>query len=464
MQIEPEQLDRVTRFIEKAKTRVSESDVAAGSGLDVATARGALYLLMRSHSCALDVGDDGTVVYDFGQKLQPLDAPTWRDRLRSAGRWLWQGFCWVYKASLAVLLVSYAVLFVVLIIGAAIAASAASKDEGPAKGAFHLVALIFRALFEFATIGAGTWVDTDRHGYPHQKFEPKQPVLPQREQQQHPKGFIASVYDFVLGPPRVPVDQRAQTREVASFVRDHGGVLTVSDVQALSGMDRKQAERFFARFVAEFEGAAEISEQGALYARLPELLRSTSSEHDEPVVYYWDEYEAPAVLTGNTAGKNVLVVLLAAFNLVCSLFVIGNFGLANPAILGIGLMPAVLFALFFLIPLLRAPVVWQTNRNQHRNNLRKRLFKAIFGGREQQVELAQLVADANQQATSEEKLDAEKLKPLLEETLRQVGGSLDIDTRDKLVADLERLRGETRAREEHALPVEQPVLAYTTRE
>jgi len=463
MQDERAAQEQVKAFLAKAGARVSEADVIAGTGLGVFAVKAALYDLMRRYVCALDVGEGGTLVYDFGDKLRPLHKPTWGERLRGVGRALWRGFSFVYKASLAVILVAYAVTFVVLIVAAAIAASAATKDEGPAEGAFHLVALIFRAIFEFATFSALTYGDTDRHGYPHKHFEPKKPVLPRRKPKEHDKSFIASVYDFVLGPKRVEIDDRAQQREVAAFVRSHGGVLTISDVQALSGLSRAEAERFFAAFVAEFEGSAEISEQGSLYATFPDLLRSSSDEQDEPIIYYWDEYEPPFELTGNTTGKNLTVAALAAFNLVCSLFAIGYLGDGGTALAWLGVIPASIFSLFFAIPALRAPWVWWQNRKQHLNNIRKRLFRAIFGSKEEQLSFGEVVDQANSVAKTEERLDADKLKPLLEETLRQVGGQLDMDTRDQLVMDLARLRGEETARQEHKLEVEQEEVVFTTR-
>ncbi|HZO15702.1 MAG TPA: hypothetical protein VFB62_20660 [Polyangiaceae bacterium] len=187
-------IDSVKAFLSRAKSAVSEGDVAAGTGLDAGTAKRALYALMRSHRCSLAVHDDGRL---------------------------------------------------------------------------------------FMTYTAITYGDTDRYGYAHRRYEPTPPVM-RPKPPPHDKSFIASVYDFVIGPTRVEPPPRAQEQEVAAFVRQNGGVLTVRDVQTLSGMPRKQAEQFFARFVAEQDGVAEVTEDGALYATFDELLRSKSREHDAP--------------------------------------------------------------------------------------------------------------------------------------------------------------------------------------
>lgn len=447
-----EDIALVKGFIARTRSVVSEGDVAAGTGLDVGSTKAALHVLMQSHRCTLQVHEDGTLVYDFGGELVSLSRKSLRERLAGIGRGLWKGFSFLYKASLAVLLVGYAVVFVVLLIAAAIAASAAAKDEGPAEGAFHLVAAIFRGIFEFVTYTPLIYGETDRFGYPHGHYEPKAPVL--FKKQDHNKGFVASVYDFVLGPKRVEPGPMAQRQEVAAFVRKNRGVLTVRDVQALSGLKRGDAEAFFARFVAEQDGVAEITENGALYATFEELLRSKSTEYDAPIELYWDEYEAPVELTGNTGTKNALIALLAGFNLV------GAFTVMNMATqfgewgMWLGAVPAVLFTLFFALPVLRAPVVWWKNRLQHANNIRKRVFRAVFGARDEQLTSDEVVERANENAFTEEKLRVADIEELLGETMHEMGGELDVNARGETVTDFTRLRIEEQVVEEHALEVE----------
>ncbi len=452
----------VETFLKRARGRVSEGDVAAGVGVDVGTARSSLYELMRTYDCSMEVHDDGTLVYDFGAKLKRLNAVTFGERLRAVGRWLWKAFSVVYKASLAIVLVLYAVTFVVLIIGAAIAASTASKDEGPAVGAMRLVGAIFRGIFEFATWSTVMYVQEDRYGYPHRHYEPRKPVLPQKNPKPHAKGFIASVYDFVLGPKRVEPDALAQRREVASFVRERGGALTIADVQALSGMSRDEADRFFARFVAEFDGDVDITDEGVLFARFPDLQRSSTSEHDEPIIYYWDEYEAPFEVTGNTTGKNIGIGLLAGFNLFCSAFAVLTLGASGSAFVWLGALPATIFGLFFAIPLVRAIGVWRNNRKQHEHNIRKRIFAAVFKTEGAQPTFEALVQTANRRASSEETLDPQTVRPLLETTLAESGGDVSLNEAGDLVVDLSKLRDEEATRAQHAVQVSRGQVAFST--
>jgi hypothetical protein len=121
-----EAMSRLEEFLGKATGPVSEADVAAGTGIELPTVRRLLYLVMHRYECSLQVREGGTLVFDFARPLQRLGRVTLWDRIRGVGRSLWRGFSWVYRASLAVALVAYAVAFVVLLLAAANPASAAS--------------------------------------------------------------------------------------------------------------------------------------------------------------------------------------------------------------------------------------------------------------------------------------------------------------------------------------------------
>ena len=452
---------QIVRFLERAKGPVSQADIAAGTGVDGPTVDRLMRTIMLEWECALDVRDDGSLVYDFGRSMERIGAVPFGDRVRAVGRWLWRGFSAVYRVSLALVLVAYAVTFVVLIIAAAVAAAAASKDEGPVEGAFALVGAVFRAILESSTHLAIMYASVDDRGYSHRNFEPRHPVM-RKSKGVKDKSFIASVYDFVLGPPRVQVQDGAQEREVAAYVRRHGGVLTVSDIMALSGMTRVEAARFFSRFVASYEGDVTITDDGALVATLPSLLASETTEHDEPIVYFWDEYEPPFEVTGNTTSRNVGIGFLALFNLVCSASAVGMLAGSGGAAVALGWVPLVIFSLFFLLPAVRAPWAWMRNRDRHRMNVQKRLYRAVFETSGDAVRLDALVDAANRRATTEEPLAVERDREVIDATVEAVGGRRDLDDDGVATAALERLRREQAARAAARVEVERGDVVYST--
>ena len=451
---------RIESVLEDARAPITDADVAAASALDIGNVRRLLRQLMHRYECALDVREDGALVYRFSRPLRRLDKPTWRERFHRFGRRLWRGFSWAYRASLAFVLVAYAVAFVVLIIAAALAASAAAEDEGPAEGAFRLVGAIFRGIFEFTTHSALMYADLDGFGYRHRHFEPT-PALLSREKKKHKKGFVAAVYDFVLGPDRVALPEGAQTRELAAFVRRSGGSLTVADVQALSGMSREAAEKAFARFVAEFEGNVTITADGVMVATFPALLESASRAQDAEPIYFWDEYEPPFELNGNSAGQNVLVAGLGAFNLAGALAVLSG-ALPTGAATALGVVPLIVFSLFFALPLLRWPLVWWNNRKQHETNIRKRLYRAIFGTREERVLFDEIVERANERRTTEEELDPEALRSLIESTIDELGSSYELNNADEREMDATGLRRELEASEQVSVEAAAEAVVFST--
>jgi len=454
---------QIERFLRRARGPVSQADIAAGTGLDGGTVDRLMRSIMLVWECTLDVRGDGTLVYDFGGSLRRIGRVPFGERARRFGRMLWRGFSAVYRASLAIVLLTYAVVFVVLIIAAAIASVAASKDGDAAEGAFHLVAAVFRAILETSTHVAAVYPSVDHRGYAHRHFEPKHPVM-KKSRGVTDKAFIASVYDFVLGPPRVKVKDGAQDREIAAFVRREGGILTVADVMALSGMDRVEASRFFSRFVAAHDGDVTITDDGALVAQLPSLLASETTAYDEPIVAYWHEYEPPHEVTGNTMGRNMGIIALAAFNVFGALTVPPMLELSAGLAMALGAVPLVIFGLYLVLPMLRAPLVWWRNRKRRETNVRKRVYRALFETSGDVVRLDALVAAANAKRTTEEALSVDGDADVLGAAIEAIGGRRDLDDEDgAATAALERLRREQNARAEHRVEVQQGEVVFSTR-
>lgn len=453
----------IKRFLASSGRRVSDADVAAGSGVGIEATRRHLHLLMRDYECALDVREDGAIEYDFGVSLRRIGRPTLGERVRGFGRRLWRGFKWVYRRSLAALMVVYALAFLALIAFAA-AQSARSGGSDENKGGARALGRVFGALLDLASVG-DTVRDVDRRGYRHRRFAAKGPALGQVKDKPKKKGFAESVYDFVFGPPRVQIADGAQEREIAAFVRRHGGVLTTADIQALSGLSRTEASRRFAHFVARFEGETHVTEAGALVATFPTLLQSASTAGDDDVVYFWDEYEPPFELTGNTAGRNLMLVAMAAFNIIGGATVLGGaFANIPNAATWLGLVPVCLFAIYLVLPLLRAPFVYRQNRRQHITNIRKRVYREVFKARSDALAFHTLVARANSHRTTEEMLSAERLASRLKNIAYELGAHHDVTEDGTPYLALDVLEREHAGREEVTVEAPQPEVVFSTRD
>lgn len=468
------EFDKVEKALKKAGGPVTAADIAGATGMPINFAEIALKDAMALFESKISVREDGSLVYDFGSSLVSRAKKPWTYWLKKGTDFVWKGFKFGFKIVTAVTMLSYVVVFSVLIIAAVIAMSAASEDDAGIGPAFGLIGRMFIEIFaQLAWHGALFERTTDHHGYPHRKYVPKQSRWRQKRKpkasSKENKSFIASVYDFVFGPERAPFDDKAQTREVLSFVRENLSMLTISDVQALSGYSRSEAESFFSRFIGEFNGNIAFNEDGTISATFPELMESAGREQDEPIVYYWDEYEPPFEQSGNATSRDVMIGGLNIFNLVMGGALTNYFLTTMPEMmttpLGVflGVFPMVFSAMFFAIPGARALQNLYRNFKQHQNNIRKRVFRSAYFHDRSSIRVRDILAAANQIRTSEETLKIDDIDDRLRKMIDDLGGDLDVDSQGEIVLRLDLmererdLRTEDNVQEAAAIPVPEVV-------
>ncbi len=382
----------ITKSIRKFRGVFSLTDASANTGLAIDEARAALDKILERYVCRLQVTENGDLIYNFGLPLKRRGRKSLGEILQSIGLALWKVFTVLFKIWITVMLVVYFVIFVILLVLLIIASSSSGRDRdnrGPSIGLGALGRMFF-AIFAWNTNTGTVVYDYDNEGYGYRRYVSNRPVLSRNPENK--KHLIASVYDFVFGPARVDVDPLSNEKEVAEYLRENKGVLTLSELVALAGWTFDQAEMRLADYVSRFKGDTEISENKIMYARFDRLIRSKSDYAGGKIVYYWDEYEPPFVLTGNSSGKNFFIILMNAFNLIMSLSVafshsmqhsigslVSGFGIGMPfIIITLGFIPAMFSLIFFLVPLLRMPFVLAEENRRKLANKRRRLIKVVF--------------------------------------------------------------------------------------
>lgn len=389
------------------------TEAAALTGLAIDEAREALDVLLKKYVCRLQVSENGDLIYNFGETLRRRGSITLAERLQAIGTWLWKAFTLAYKAWIALTLVVYFVVFLVIAIVLLLAGSAqqSSDDRRRSSSSIDLASLLnlFFAIFRWQAM-------TDTLDYGADRYDRARRSQPtERAFSARKKHLIASVYDFVFGPPRPARDPLHAEKNVAAYLRRHKGVLVASELSALGGLTLPQAETFLTDCVIRYQGETKISEQAVLYVEFDTLLRSVGEADAGEAVYYWEEDEPECELTGNDPTYNWLIGGMNGFNLLCAALVVhgdlavrwpARSGLAFAAPLGhaplltfvLGWMPLIFSVLFFAIPLgrlLRLQVLRQRQRFQR---LRKQLFKVIFRQQGQPQTLADIEAAANDNA------------------------------------------------------------------
>ena len=422
-------------------------DAVSVTGMPLIETEEAVKNLMEKYDCKLKVTENGDLIYDFGSQLNRRQAKSWTEYLKDFMQFLWKGFTVTYKLLTSLFLILYFVIFLVALIGIA----AGNRDGDGVGDLIAVVLRVFISIFEWNTIMGynNRYYRRDAYGYSYQRYRERPRILGSKKKPKDPKdekGFVSSIYDFIFGPPRVTLDPLANNQEVATFLKEQKGLVCTSEIQALAGWTREEAETFMTECLSMFDGKADVSENGTLYGDFSQLTRSKDRSGEEPVVWYWDEYEPEYELTGNSSGRNFWIALMNTFNLIASSTLISS-GFLGVSGLGLGFwgtfllggFPLIYSSLFFLIPAFRWFRVRPLKKKQHEMNIRKRLMRIVFQTYDQgkkhvhEIPLKKLTQVANNQRNTEEKLDADTVERVMKDTLADLGGEAYLNDQNEIM-------------------------------
>ncbi len=421
LQLTPERaLALVEDLAKQSRGRLSPQDVAAATGMAVHEAQDALERMMELYEARITLREEtGDLLFVFLMPLRKRGAKTFREialRVRDA---LWKAFVIVYKAAIGVILLVYTLVFIVILIGLAIAASQGRDRDNDNNDFGHLIGGVFRAIFEgmqFYAWNRAIGYGFDNDGMRYRRFETGEKK----------KNFIRSVYDFVFGPDRPPLDPLDDAREAAAFIRKNRGMLTAGHLIMLAGWTYDKAEEKLADVLVRFKGHPDITEQGIVIGDFVEMTRREDPAlKGGAIVLYQDETEPPYELTGNTGGRNVVIALMNVFNLVMSFSILtGNLLPIDNTLLTIALggFPLVFSVLFFLIPLVRLPITRKKEQERHRNNIRKKIVGVITSQPQRSFTFADIVLIG-----SIKKDDEQIARELMDRTTAELGGETQLD-------------------------------------
>ncbi len=462
-------LELLEKTLLKRQHRFTDYEASSVTGLAIDQVKDGIEQLIKKYVCRIQVTENGDLIYDFGSSPRQWDEKPFTETLQKAAEYLWKAFTLLFKAWLTVTLVIYFVIFLILMILLVVAASSGKRGQNRGtRGGLSFNGLqllhILMSIFRWRTITGGTRNRHDDRGYPYREYEPQPGTLNKKK-----KNFIAAVYDFVFGPPRVDISQLANAKEVAAFLGQNNGILVTADLEALAGLDRKQAEQSFTDYLNRYDGEVLVSDNGAVYGKFKRILRGVAPAEGK-IVNYWDEYEPEYQVTGNSAGRNFLIVAMNAFNLLISYLVTqGAFtelvqlningpggellqAVASHPLL-FGGVPLVFSLLFIIIPLTRWVRILRLRQHRQKNNIRKRLYKAIFASYSQ-PQTADSICKKVNRCGKEETLPMETITGMLKELVLDLDGETDVSEDADIQYHFPRIRLELeeapRLRADHA--------------
>jgi hypothetical protein len=354
-----------------AKTPLTVADAAAKTGLALRDAENGLKWLSSEYRGQLRVTAEGELVHvfptGFSKPWEGRDA--WRQGVRAVGHALAATMRFVVRAWVAVVLVSYAAIFLALLIGMTFARqgndSSSRRSDGLPGGAlaYGFLRVVGDALFwtfhpwsPFAVgYAGGGW-----GGIPAFRSRAQAPKVPLYER----------VNRFFFGPHPPPEDPREDERLIVAAIRAGKGRIGLADVMRVTGLPREKADPLMARLMLDYDGDVDVSEDGGIVYRF-EAVRKTASETTErEPAPAWTRLKPLPPLTGNPGAANVAIGAINGFNLLMGIWAIENDMTIERAIhlfdkvphvvvdtglpIALGVVPLVFSALLFMLPLGRA--------------------------------------------------------------------------------------------------------------
>lgn len=451
--ITPEESTRLLRGrLAGARGKLTPSDAAAATGLPLDSVQEALESLMNTYICRLQVTESGEILYDFGTSLRRRGEKSFAERLADLRALLWKAFTVGFKIWITVMLVVYFTLFVIMLLVLLFA----NKDS---KKGIKLgwIGDLFADLFFFGSRNMAIVYATDGAGYRHKTYQQRKRKDAARLEPR--KRLVQSVYDFVFGPPRPGFDPLGNEKEVAAYLRKRKGILTLTEMVALAGLTYDEASEKMAEYLSRFKGQADITDDGVLVGSFDRMLVSGDAAMEGgSIELYWNEYEAPYEVTGNTSGRNAAIIGMNAFNLLFSsvmLFspVVGvRIGMQAGVFVGegvvqllLGVLPFVFSLIFFAVPLLRSIGVGRREAARRQRNLRRRVLRVLFDHEGESLSLDAMLREIN--SGGERAMTLDELERIVSRLVADYAGHSSIDDNGTVLYRFERIGHELRASE-----------------
>lgn len=363
----------IMKAVEQLGYRVTVADIAAQTGLDLNSAQQGLLVLASDAGGHLQVSQAGDIAYQFPRnfrsilrnKFLGLQLQQWWEKI-------WKILFYLIRISFGIaLLVSIVLIFVAIaLILIAINSSRDSDDRGDSGGG-----IVFLPNFWFGP--DWFWIfypDYDSRSYNYRRRE--KPQL----------NFLEAVFSFLFGDgnPNANLETR-RWQEIATVIRNNGGAVVAEQIAPyldnLGSGYAKEYEDYMLPVLTRFNGYPEVSPEGQIVYRFPELQVMARSQKLKPVQSYLKQLSWR--FSQATSGQIMLSVGLGALNFVGAL-VLGNLladGIVAAQLGGlVAFVQSIYWLLlsygtaFLVVPLIRYFwIQWRNSKIAKRNHQRQQL-------------------------------------------------------------------------------------------
>lgn len=384
------------------------ADLVAFTGLPKYQVETELPALADEYRGRLKVTESGEILYSFPQGYSsryrgfvPGFKRFWNGLVRGVSRVL----AFLFKIWIMVMLVGYFVVFLalaVLAIVASIAGSMAgnrgssSRSRSSGGGLF----LATRLLDLFVRI----WFYNEILKGPSQRG-----TAFGRSNAKKGRPLHKAIFSFVFGEPDPNAAHDQVVRQTfVSMVQARKGIILIEEFMALTGLPMEQAELAISRFLYEFEGSPEVSENGTVYYHFPALLKRSRQDSGVSATL---PHKKIRPFSANDSKSNSAYALINGVNVLFGGFFLGawatygelilregmklpalkyfygfvytllDFAGANPDFVIpviLGIVPIVFSVFFWLVPAVRALRVRRENDAIKKENLAREIYARVL--------------------------------------------------------------------------------------
>ncbi|MBW4521425.1 MAG: hypothetical protein KME16_17225 [Scytolyngbya sp. HA4215-MV1] len=367
----------IIKAVERLDYRATVGDVAAQAGIDINLAQQGLLVLASAASGHLQVAESGEVVYVFPKNIRSiLLNKSLRLRLKQGLATFWQALFYFIRLSFGIVLILLIVLAIVAIgiLIVAISSSRGSNNDDRDNsfgggGFFYLPRL---------------WFGPDLYWMFSPNYQTRQHGRQRaRDVEGSQMNFLEAIFSFLFGDgnPNTDLEER-RWQTVAMVIRNHRGAVTAEQISPYldkigQGFDQEY-EAYMLPVLTRFAGQPEVSPEGDIVYRFPELQTSVAQTHTKSVAAYLKE--TPWRFSQASSGQVLLSAGLGAVLFVLSLVLnsmawgqIAGLSTSIVAFIHIIAWLSLAYSVAYLaIPLLRYFwVQWRNRRIEARNETRQ---------------------------------------------------------------------------------------------
>ncbi|MEN6399336.1 MAG: hypothetical protein ABFC74_03000 [Rectinema sp.] len=408
------------------------ADLAGLTGLPLNQIKAELPAVVDEYDGRLKVTDSGEILYSFprGMRSQYKGlGPTLKKLWKSIKKGALAAFKLGFKIWIMLMLVGYFVIFIVLLLVAMAVSMGGSIGGGSSDhrdshgsssgrsvgiGGIYLTSRLFDSfvrLWFYSELFRQPQPQRGGYGRPYGSPYGSDSALSEVKPR---KPLYKSIYSFVFGDgdPNAHWDE-IEKKSVLAFLQSHKGIITMPEFIAITGLKPDEAEHAINRYLLEFEGSPEVTDNGVIYYSFPNLLtrvnrtpevdgstialkklgRFSSNEPKLNKIFNWINvfnlafggyYLYNAFSVGN-AFYSVTVDGIAlrgglSYLYSTTAYLLKSFGVANPAsgiAWGLGFVPLVFSVLFWIIPAVRSGRLKAQNETIKFENLRRIVARKV---------------------------------------------------------------------------------------